>query len=88
MHPVDMLGRMKAQIAALEEQYEYEAAKLRAAMIEAGKTRVEGKLFAATLSVSERCTVDVKKLRAVFPQEKHPQYYRSSIVESLRVSAR
>jgi hypothetical protein len=50
MHIVDQLGHINAQIAELEEQ----KAALRQQIIDRGEKEIEGEMFRATVSMSDR----------------------------------
>ena len=74
---VDRLGKIKAQIADLEDQED----RLRAILINSGVDTVEGKLFRATVSYSQYNRVDYpgliealnppKRIVAKFTKEDH-----------------
>lgn len=85
---VDRLGQLNAAIATLEAEAKQLKEQIKCALIETGEERAEGDLFAVTLSITERCTLDTAKLSAAFPKAQYPDFYKSSIVETLRVSSR
>lgn len=80
---VDRLAEVKAIIASAQAEEKLLIANLKATGLE----RIVGTLHEATVSLSERETVDTKQLR-----EDHPklvaQYLRTTLVETLRVTAR
>jgi hypothetical protein len=90
MDAVDRLGAIKAQIANLrkEEAALIEAVRQQILADDGGPNYVEGALFRAVLSVSERIDLDVPEARALLPQDRYPQLYRSTVVTSLNVRAR
>ena len=55
---IDRLGKLLAQISELTAQ----ADAIKANLKESGFTEVEGNLFRATVSTSERTTLDTKKV--------------------------
>lgn len=81
---VDDLGTVKAEIAALQEKEKALVAKLKLT----GLSAIDGTLFRATVSVSDRETVDAKALRADLGEDLIKPYLRTTPVETLRVSAR
>ena len=66
---VDMLGHLNAQIADLSAQAEFLKKELKAA----GEGAYEGALFRATVSMSERETLDMKAVR----EKLTPQFIRA-----------
>lgn len=80
---VDELAAVKADIARLQEREKALVASLKATGLE----RIVGTLHEATISLSERETVDTKRLREDHPDLVKP-YLRTSLVETLRVTAR
>jgi hypothetical protein len=81
---IDQLGVIKAQIAELKAQEE----ALRAVLVEQGPGAYEGELFRATVSESERSTLDMAAVRAKLS----PQFIRAHTiitdVVTVRVAAR
>ena len=77
---VDELAEVKAKIAALQEREKALIAALKAT----GKERIVGTLHEAVISLSERCTVDTKAM----PDELKAPYLRTTLVETLKVTAR
>ncbi len=91
MHYVDQLGHIKAQIAELEEQEK----ALRDQVVASGQKEVEGDLFRATVSNSERGGRDAAfkaKIEELIEQHLSAQYVRahttSTPVTTVKVSAR
>ena len=80
---VDELAEVKAQIAELQKREKALTASLKATGLE----RIVGTYHEATVSLSERETVDVKTLREDHPKLVEP-YLRTTLVETLRVTAR
>ncbi len=85
---VDELGAIKAQIAELEAREKELSALVKQDMHEQNVQKLDGALFAAALSVTEKVTVDSTFVKDCFPQELYPEMYKSNMVETLRVSAR
>lgn len=81
---VDELAKVKAQIAALQVQEKALTATLKAT----GMDRIIGTLHEATISLSERETVDTKALRADLGEDCIAPYLRVTQVETLRITAR
>jgi hypothetical protein len=81
---VDQLGRLQAQIADLEAKEK----ALKAALVAAGVGAYEGELFRATVSASERSTLDMAAVR----EKLSPQFLRAHTkvtpVNTVRVSAK
>jgi hypothetical protein len=88
LRTIDKLGEVKSQIAALQLLEKSLASAIKAEMIKADVREAEGDLFRATFTVTERVSVDSKAVAARFPREVAPELYSSSLVESLRVTAR
>jgi predicted phage-related endonuclease len=80
---VDELASVKASIAELQKREKALTAALKAT----GMERIIGTLHEATVSLSERETVDTKQLREDYPELVEP-YLRTSLVETLRITAR
>ena len=80
---VDELGALKAQIAELTAR-EKEITSLLKASNEAA---IDGDLFRATVSDSERETLDTKALRRDYP-EIAAEYVKTTHVTTVRVGAR
>lgn len=81
---VDDLGRLQAQIAELSAKEK----AIKAALIAAGVGAYEGELFRASVSASERETLDMKAVR----EKLTPQFMRAHTkvtqVNTVRVSAK
>ncbi len=91
MHFVDQLGNIKAQIADLEEQEKL----LRDQVVATGQKEVEGDLFRATVSQSERGGRDAAfkaKIEELIDTYLSAQYIRahttSTAITTVKVSAR
>jgi predicted phage-related endonuclease len=85
---VDELGAIKAQIAELEAREKELAALVKQDMHEQNVQKLDGALFAAALSVTEKITVSSEAVKQRFPADLYPEFYKSNLVETLRVSAR
>ncbi len=81
---VDELAEVKAKIAALQEKEKALVAALKAT----GRDRIIGTLHEAVISLSERTTVDVKALRADLGDDLIAPYERTTMVETLKITAR
>ena len=81
---IDRLGNVKAQIAALKKEED----ALKAVLIENGPGAYEGDTWRATVSVSDRETLDMEAVR----EKLTPQFIRAHTnvteVTSVRVVAR
>lgn len=81
---VDELGTLKAQIAALTEREK----QLKASLVASGYAALEGNLYRAAISWTERATLDGDAVRALLTDEQVRQCTKVSEVISVRVSAR
>lgn len=81
---VDALGSLKAQIAALQD----DEAKLKAALIKAGAGVYPGNDYDATVSISERNTLDMEAVRAKLTPQFIRAHTRTTEVTTIRVVAR
>ena len=81
---VDELGTLKAQIATLTEREK----QLKAALVASGYAALEGNLYRAAISWTERATLDGDAVRALLTDEQVRQCTKVTEVMSVRVSAR
>jgi len=83
---LDKLGILLAQIAELEEQAEV----IKNAFKNAGEGKYEGNLYKATVSLSQRNTVDYKSLVADLGISEHTlsKYTKTTASIAIRVTAR
>ena len=81
---VDSLGALKAQIAALTEQEKI----LKKALSDSGYAEIDGSLFRATVSWTERATLDTEAVRSILTEEQQRDCTRVSEIMSVRVVAR
>jgi hypothetical protein len=81
---IDALGAIKAQIADLKAQEE----ALRAVLVEQGPGAYEGDLFRATVSESERATLDMAAVRAKLSRQFIQANTIVTPVVTVRVAAR
>ena len=91
INTIDTLGTLLAQIADLEAQAEAIKNDLKDAATAPGGSKVfEGSLFKATVSESNRSTVDWKKLAADLgiDAETLAKYSKTTAVFSVKVSSR
>lgn len=77
----DRYAAIKAQIAALEELLE----PLKKEIIESGKQRVEGELYAVEVSLSERTTLDPKAVKLILSEAQVKECSKVSLVTTLKV---
>ena len=81
---IDRLGELLAQIAALES----EANKIKAALKKSGPGAYEGDLFRATVSVSERESLDMEAVREKLSPQFIRAHTRVTPVSTVRVVSR
>jgi len=81
---VDELGTLKAQIAALTEREK----QLKASLVASGYAALEGNLYRAAITWTERATLDGDAVRALLTEEQVRQCTKVTEVISVRVSAR
>jgi len=81
---VDELGALKAQIADLTKQ----ETKLKAALIESGYAEIDGSLFRAAVTWTERATLDSEAVRALLTPDQIRVCTRVTEIKAVRVSAR
>lgn len=88
INAIDRLGAIRAEIAALAILERVLVNRIKSDLIKSGVREAEGDAFRATLTVTERVAVDSKAVQQRFPREAYPEMYSSTLVESLRVTAR
>jgi hypothetical protein len=81
---VDELGTLKAQIAALTEREK----ALKASLFESGYAEIDGAHYRATVSWTERATLDSEAVRALLTEEQVRRCTKVSEVKTVRVVAR
>lgn len=81
---VDALGKLQAQIADLEAKEKL----LKAALIESGAGAYEGALFRATVSESERNTLDMAAVRKKLTPQFIAAHTKTTPVVTVRVSGK
>jgi hypothetical protein len=81
---VDHLGVIKAKIAALKTEED----KLRAILIENGPGAYEGEFYRATVSESERHTIDMDAARAKLGAKWIAAHTNTTEVTTVRIAAR
>jgi len=81
---VDELGELKARIADLTKQ----ETKLKAALIASGYAEIDGSLFRATVTWTERATLDSEAVRAMLTPDQVKACTRVTEIKAVRVSAR
>jgi len=83
-NPIDALGAIKAQIAALEEREK----ELRDEVAAMGAGSHEGELFKVTVIMTERETLDMKAVRAKLSPQFITAHTRVTPVTTVKVAAR
>jgi hypothetical protein len=81
---VDELGALKAAIAELTEKEK----ELKTIIAASGYAELNGELFRATVSLSERVTLDSEKVRALLSEPQIAACSRVTEVTSVRVASR
>lgn len=81
---VDELGALKARIADLTKQ----ESALKAALSSSGYAELEGEIYRATVTWTERASLDAESVRALLTEEQVRQCTRHTEVMSVRVVAR
>lgn len=81
---VDTLGAIKAEIAELTAREKV----LKDKLIALGETAIDGELFRATISTSERATLDMDAVRAKLSPQFITAHTNISTVTAVRVVAR
>ena len=81
---VDELGALKAQIAALTDQEKI----LKKALSDSGYAEIDGALFRATVSWTERATLDTEAVRLILSEDQQRACTRVSEIMTVRVVAR
>jgi hypothetical protein len=85
---IDRLGAVRAELSNLKSLEAKLVETVKRELIANGEAAGEGEWFRATLSVAERVSVNTTAVRTRYAKEKFPELYSSTIVETLRVSAR
>jgi hypothetical protein len=81
---VDQLGALKAQISALTQQ----EALLKKALSESGYSEIDGELFRATVTWTERETLNTDAVRAMLSPDQIRVCTRMAEIMTVRVVAR
>ena len=81
---VDELGALKAQISSLTDREKI----LKKALSDSGYAEIDGSLFRATVSWTERATLDADAVRAILSEDQQRACTRVSEIMSVRVVAR
>jgi hypothetical protein len=81
---VDQLGALKAQISALTEQ----ESALKKALTESGFAEINGELFRATVTWTERETLNTEAVRAILTADQVRVCTRVTEIMAVRVVAR
>lgn len=81
---VDQLGTLKARIADLTK----EESTLKAALLESGYAELDGDLFRATVTWTERATLDTEAVRAILTEDQQRVCTRVTEIKTVRVVAR
>lgn len=83
-HIVDELGQLKAAIAELTEKEK----ELKTIIAASGYAELDGDLFRATVSLSERTTLESDKVRALLSPAQIAACSKVTEVTTVRVAAR
>lgn len=81
---VDELGALKAAIAELTEKEK----ELKTTIAASGYGEIEGELFRATITPSERVTLDSEKVRAILSPAQIKACSRTTEILTVKVGAR
>jgi hypothetical protein len=81
---VDELAELKAMIVPLQEREQMIKDHLKAT----GRERIDGSLHTAVISLSERETIDSKRLRADLGEAIIAPYLNRSLVTAIKLTAR
>lgn len=81
---VDELGALKAQISSLTDREKI----LKKALSDSGYAEIDGSLFRATVSWTERANLDTEAVRSILTEEQQRDCTRVSEIMSVRVVAR
>lgn len=81
---VDELGKLKAQIAALCEK----ESEIKVLLIDSGVSEIDGYKYRATVSVSERETLNSERVRALLTPSQLAKVTDKRTVTAVRVCAR
>ena len=81
---VDELGTLKAAIAELADQER----KLKTLIAASGYAEIDGELFRATVSLSERASLDAERVRNLLTDEQIAAVTRVTEITAVRIVAR
>jgi hypothetical protein len=81
---VDQLGALKARISDLTK----EEAALKTALINSGYAEIDGTMYRAAVTWTERATLDAEAVRSILTEAQQQQCTRVTEIMSVRVSAR
>jgi hypothetical protein len=84
MHPVDRAGLLQAQIAELDAELK----AVKKEIVALGEDSVEGDLFRATVSVSERKTLDMEAVREKLTTQFITAHTKVTEVTTVRLTAK
>lgn len=88
LNDVDRLGALLAEIADLQKQADAIKDAIKDAASAGGPKVIEGSLFKATYSESNRCSFDKDAFIAVHGAEAYKQFTKVSAVFSVKVTSR
>lgn len=80
---VDELGKLKAEISKLEDR----CSEIKGALIFSNESLIKGELFQASVSHSERVTLDTSKVRAILSEEQIHECEKITPTTTVRVSS-
>ena len=84
MKKVDQLGHLLAQVAALNSQVK----ELKGELVATGESKFEGDFFNASVSHSERATLDMKAVRGKLTRQFIAAHTKTTDVVSVRTTSR
>jgi hypothetical protein len=84
MHPVDRAGLLQAQVAELDA----ELRAIKKQITELGEESVEGDMFRATVSTSERRTLDMEAVREKLSPQFIAAHTKVTEVTAVRLTAK
>jgi hypothetical protein len=81
---VDELGALKARIADLTDREKV----LKTALSESGYSEIDGALFRATVTWTERATLDTETVRSILTEAQQQQCTRVTEIKTVRIVGR
>jgi len=81
---VDELGALKARIANLTDEEKI----LKTALAESGYSEIDGALFRATVTWTERATLDTETVRSILTEAQLKECTRVTEIKAVRIVGR